>query len=295
MTTVARQAASLAHVAEPAIRRGLRIGFAVARAAIDEAEVAVALAGSLSSVERAIPWNLFSNKLLPAIEDGMLAAATTAARRAAQDIPRRALIAKEDPLTAMGFRFDRTNEEAVRWAQGHAARLVIDISAQTRQAINAVVVRMFRDGIPPDAAARILKAIVGLHPRYALAVDNRRRALMAQGVDLEKVEFHVKQYAARLERQRASTIARTEAITASNAGQHELWQQARATGLLEGDRVQREWLVAADERLCEICEPVPGNGPVGLDEPFRLGDGDEVLYPPAHPQCRCAVRLVFDR
>lgn len=293
MTTVARQEHTLARTAEPAIRRGLRVGFAVARDAITDDAVVSAMQGSFPSVQRAIPWNALGNRMLVSIEDGLMDAAQAAARQAAREIPRQAIAKAEDPLTAMGFRFDRTNEEAVRWARGHAGRLVVGITAQTRQAINAVIVRMFRDGVPPREAAKIIRSLVGLDQRYALAVDNRRRALTASGMDQEDVTSRVTAYAQRLERVRATAIARTESITASNAGQHELWQQARSSGLLEGNRVKREWLVASDERLCEICEPVPDNGPVGLDEPFTLGDGGTVTYPPAHVQCRCAVRLVF--
>lgn len=295
MTTVARQESRLARTAEPAIRRGLRVGFAVAREAITDDVVAQAMIGALASVTRTIPWNTLNNRLYGPIEDGLLEAARAAARIAAREIPRRALVTKaEDPLAAMGFRFDRTNEEAVRWARGHAARLVVGITAQTRAAINAVIVRMFRDGVPPAQAARIIRSLVGLHPRYALAVDNRRRALTASGMDPAEVTEKVTAYAARLERVRATAIARTESITASSAGQHELWQQARASGLLEGDRVQREWLVAHDERLCERCLSVPTNGLVGLDDLFTADDGTEVLYPPLHVSCRCSLRLVFD-
>ena len=32
---------------------------------------------------------------------------------------------------------------------------------------------------------------------------------------------------------------------------------------------------------------------VGLSEPFLTGEGEEVMYPPAHPNCRCSIGLVF--
>ncbi len=49
-----------------------------------------------------------------------------------------------------------------------------------------------------------------------------------------------------------------------------------------------------DDRLCPLCELVPDLNPdgVGLDEPFQTAAGP-VMYPPAHPLCRCAVTLHF--
>ena len=40
------------------------------------------------------------------------------------------------------------------------------------------------------------------------------------------------------------------------------------------------------------CEPMDGQE-VKLGEPFLTGDGREIMRPTAHPQCRCAVGLIF--
>lgn len=276
---------------ERAIRMGIRRGLALFRAAISEEAVAEAMAGQLNAVERAFPWTRFMNVLHGPVEAGLVEAAMHAATEAAKVIPAHAIV--KSPLASAGFSFTQTNARAQRWAEREAATLIIDVDAQTRQAIRQIIVRMFSDGVSPQEAAKMLKSMVGLNPRYALAVDNLRRSLTEQGRDLADVAQKVGDYAERLERSRATTIARTEAMSAQNAGQHILWQDAQNQGLLDAD-VQREWLVADDERLCPICEPVPGYGPVGLNESFRLGDGSTILNPPAHPNCRCAMRLVFD-
>jgi len=57
---------------------------------------------------------------------------------------------------------------------------------------------------------------------------------------------------------------------------------AQKQGFL-GD-VVKIWLTAADERVCPICGGLDGET-VNLHARFSNG----LMYPPAHPQCRCAV------
>lgn len=48
----------------------------------------------------------------------------------------------------------------------------------------------------------------------------------------------------------------------------------------------KEWLTAADQRVCPTCDRNAGDGPIPLDQAFTSGDN----APPAHPGgCRCAL------
>jgi hypothetical protein len=84
-------------------------------------------------------------------------------------------------------------------------------------------------------------------------------------------------------------------MQAANDASLAAWRQAAADGLVDPAQVRRHWVVADDERLCEVCEPIPNLNPggVGLDEPFRTPIG-ALDGPTAHPRCRCTtwVRLV---
>jgi hypothetical protein len=98
-------------------------------------------------------------------------------------------------------------------------------------------------------------------------------------------------------RNRARTIARTEAARASSTAEQDAW---RSTGIVKG----KTWLLAPDP--CPFCEAAAeefGTQAVDLDEPFyRKGDvltaGDksitldysDVNGPPLHPNCRCATQ-----
>ncbi len=88
---------------------------------------------------------------------------------------------------------------------------------------------------------------------------------------------------------RAEMIARSEAIYASNAGAELGYLQS---GVVEG----KEWLVAADERTCEICMDMDGRKAL-IGSSFEINDIKEnyglnfdytdnsMPHPPLHPNC----------
>ena len=77
---------------------------------------------------------------------------------------------------------------------------------------------------------------------------------------------------------RAATIAHTESVRAFSQGKLAVAEEVGAE--------QKEW--ATTYAPCAICDPLNGLV-VGIDEEF---DG-EYDAPPAHPNCRCILRLVL--
>lgn len=80
------------------------------------------------------------------------------------------------------------------------------------------------------------------------------------------------------EEQRAELIAQTEAVAAWNASLMEYGSQTDAVG--------KEWEDAGAE---DECADDSDQGPIGIDEEFSSGDQE----PPAHPRCRCSIRLIY--
>src|ERR1700741_5012458 len=74
--------------------------------------------------------------------------------------------------------FDRTNPSAQQWAKHHAGDLVQDISAESKRAINRVITRAFKEGIPPRPAARMIKSAVSLTERQADALVNLHQKII---------------------------------------------------------------------------------------------------------------------
>lgn len=170
-----------------------------------------------------------------------------------------------------------------------SATLVTAVTSETRQAIRQVIVAGQRDGLSPQQMATQIRSLVGLTARQASAVDKLRRQLGAEGKSQDAINAAADRYAARLLRQRARTIARTETIKAANRGQEAIWQQMTHDGLIPRGALKR-WIVTPDDRLCPVCAAVGGQE-VPLNDAFQTGYGP-VQSPPAHPNCRCAMGLV---
>lgn len=199
--------------------------------------------------------------------------------------------------------FDVANEDAVRWAERHAAMLITEINSETRAAIRVFVAEAINNGVPPAKLAKQIRSVVGLHSRQAVAVLNAqmrmenaapgslvkvgkvRVRVPSTGLPAGRIRQVARDYADRLLRQRSIAIARTETLAASNEGQRQIWAKAQASGVIS-DTVEREWIVTPDDRACPVCTAADGQRR-RLDEPFIVG-GFTVMNPPAHPLCRCA-------
>jgi SPP1 gp7 family putative phage head morphogenesis protein len=202
------------------------------------------------------------------------------------------------------MQFDVTNPEAVIFAEEHAAELVTAVTAETREAVNEIVQRMFVEGIPPKQAAPLIKQVVGLTEKQANAVVNLHQRILTSpgkriyagktpirvpktGMSTEQLNRTLQKYSDKLQRQRAMNIARTETVKAANEGQMELWRQAQAAGRLP-KVIKHEWIASPTERTCDIC--INANGEVKVvGELFSTG----TTNPPAHPSCRCSTGLVL--
>lgn len=183
--------------------------------------------------------------------------------------------------------FDMMDPKAISYAATRAGELITAISEDVRVNVRTVLARSMQGEYDVRATARLLQDVVGLTPRQANAVENFYRDLtLKEEVSWDKAGKMADDYANRLLRQRATTIARTETIRSSNFGVSQGFIQAQGQGLLPPE-IERTWIVTADGDVCPECEALDGEQ-VGLDESFSSGDD----APPAHPSCRCAVGIV---
>ena len=149
-----------------------------------------------------------------------------------------------------------------------------------------------------DADGNPLDGIIARRLRDFRFDSVLRRALQTgKPLTPEQIDRMVAAYARKYRRYRAQMIARTEAIRATNAGNFLGWQQAAETGVVPQHLVFKRWLVAPDERLCPTCRGIADrvNGQNnGWGIPLNVPFDGALLYPPAHPACRCTVlyRLV---
>jgi hypothetical protein len=246
-----------------------------------EAQVEAAFsAGRLDLVEAAVDWQGIDAPMAADFEKAHLKTLRAAGKASEQFLPPKVFI-----------RFDQTNPLATKWAAERSSTLVREVSETTVQALRNIMEAAFEEGLHPRVAAKRIVDTVGLTERQEKIARNFHTRQIDLGVDPEVAEKQTAKYRKKLLKRRATLIARTESIAASNQGQQQLWQQSADAGLLDKSVTKREVIVTPDDRLdSKICLPMAGQQR-GLDEPFETGIGTLVMTPPFHPGCRCAVAL----
>lgn len=245
------------------------------------------------------------------VRDAVQATFAAAAKTAAMELPKR---------ISVDLSFNLMNPQAVNFLESYSFEMIHDITAETRQAVQQVLMRAFKEGGAPVQQAREIRDMIGLTARQEKAIQNYRAALESgtssdlrdalsrslrdgrydrtllraieesKGLGADKIDQLVGRYRERYLQYRATMIARTETVRASNAGQRELWRQAKEQGLLKHDQ-QRRWHASGDDRTCAECDGLDGEE-AGLDEEFAPG----IMDPPdPHPDCRCSTSLVFSK
>lgn len=182
---------------------------------------------------------------------------------------------------------------SVPWVATYTGEQIVSITQTTRLAIRGLIRQELATGTSAQQLAQAIKAEIGLTPRQVRTVEALRTRLARQGIPQREIARRVESASRTGLQHRALTIARTEAMTAANAGQQELWRQAVQQGYLDPAEWVREWHTARDEiaRKCPICGPMDGQRR-GIEEPFLTGTGVLVFMPTAHPSCRCTMILV---
>ena len=112
-----------------------------------------------------------------------------------------------------------------------------------------------------------IRALVGRQAAEGWSIDDLAQAIEQAGVTRSAA--------------RATIIARTETTRAYSLGSIAAFQ---VSGVV--DRL--EWLTAQDEKTCPECAALDGQ----VTEMWKSFDGG-VMFPPAHPSCRCAILPVL--
>ena len=193
------------------------------------------------------------------------------------------------------FSFDIKYHETKKWIEKSCAEQIVHLTKTQKEAIKLVIDRAERLGITTEGTADLLKPMIGLHKGQVTANLNYYNSIkqnllenhpkMKEQAAEKKALEKAKQYAKNQKEYRAMTIARTELAGAYNAGEFYSIKQAQKDGLM--GKVKKYVITAGDGRVCKGCREVEGQE-VNQEEYFKTQWGD-VLFPPFHTSCRCAV------
>lgn len=190
-------------------------------------------------------------------------------------------------LASLGIGFDLHDERAVTWAIAHAGKLIKDFEYSSREIIASIIAQSLAEGLTVDATATLIRGQLGLSPRLSKAATNYLLNLLEQpGMTQNIAGGLYRKYTDRLLRYRSTLIARTEIMTAANAGRLAGWNEAAGLGLFNPQDAKKQWQAAA--AACSYCVNLDGFE-VPVHMPFP--DGQEM--PPAHPACRCTAVLIL--
>jgi hypothetical protein len=169
---------------------------------------------------------------------------------------------------------------------GKVAGRVVQVTDQTRAALRLTILRMFKDKIDPRKGAKMIRDMVGMTEKQALAALKFRSGLEASGLSAAKVDRLFGKFAAKQIKRRSFNIARTETMTVLNDGQQIAWERGIAKREIDTVALVKEWIVSGESlKPCPICESMTGQQ-VEIQQRFSSPG------PPAHPSCRCTVALV---
>jgi hypothetical protein len=177
---------------------------------------------------------------------------------------------------------------ALEWIHSRSLELANRLGAEQRQVIREVLDQAVRENLsPPDILAR-LRSVVGLTRESARALTRWEREARAAGVAPDVIERESIRRANKAVRSRATTIARTEMSAARNNATMDAWRAQQAAGELSPN-TQKIWMPRDG---CPICQDLEALGPIPLNAVWQHGTGS-YSNPPAHPNCKCALGLVF--
>lgn len=207
-----------------------------------------------------------------------------------------AMVAATQELEArFDWRFDPMGAGVQQWTDARAAEFVTSCTDDQIAGLRALIhATATLEDHSVDELSRLIRPLVGLYHGQAVANVNYYNSLLAGGMSREKAKDKAIRYAARQHRYRAFMIARTELAFAYNQGAYQGTKQAQEEGFLPPDMV-KVWATARDERVCDVCGGLNGVR-VGIDYDFpfdtKLTASMVRRMPPAHPNCRCAVKFV---
>ena len=167
--------------------------------------------------------------------------------------------------------FDVVNVHAVAMADKICAKLVKEVTDNTKEGIAAAIKQGIVEGKAMPQVAKDIKEIVGLTGKQVTAVHNYKKHLIKTKpyLSVSQVEKKVGAYQRKLHKYRANLIARTETARAQSEGTLEGFRQS-------GVEVVK-FLTAAG--CCPICADLNGRE-------FTIDEASGMI--PVHPGCRCA-------
>ena len=198
--------------------------------------------------------------------------------------------------------FNTADSFVRQWMTDRVGELVTNCLDEQRRAIRYIVAEGKTNKWSPAETARYIRPTIGLTEQQAAAnqkyyntfkeqMRENHPRMTDQSIE-RKAREAAGRYAAKQQRYRAETIARTEIATSYNEGNDQYVRQAIRNGQMP--RMVKVWSTAMNGHVCAACQALEGTQ-VDMDDEFEVTVGKRVQrtlaarIPPMHPRCKCAV------
>ncbi len=183
---------------------------------------------------------------------------------------------------------------AAQFVKVQSLTRVVDMSKKEKARVREILTAGLEQGLRTSAMVDEISDTVGLTVGQLARVNKKVLTARQAGMSLELVQQLRRRESSKQRTQRARTIARTETRDANSQGLTEAWKRAGEQGLTAPGTMKR-WVAMGDEVTSEICEDLNNHEPIPLDANFSsdVDPGFIGAGPPAHPNCRSTLILVF--
>lgn len=183
------------------------------------------------------------------------------------------------------------NPQSVKFIRERSLTRAVEMSNNMRETVAEILGDAFEEGLSPSAIVAEIKDTVGLTKKMRARVKARATKMKEEGFTQTQIKTAREKFSNQLRTQRAETIARTETLDAQTQGIKDAWQTAQDDGLMPKG-TKKKWVATNDDRLSDICEELD-NQEVPIDDQFDSSIVGPVDRPPAHPNCRSTMVLIF--
>lgn len=154
------------------------------------------------------------------------------------------------------------------------------------ETVQAIIGEGFDIGRPHSQSARLIREVIGLDDRRAMALAKYTRELeVRKGLSEAKRLRMIAAEARRKGQSRGLAVSRTESVRAASIAQDIIWGRAVMEGQL-ADAYEQEWVPSP--KSCSVCRALKGaRAPIGGEFPSPGGSGP----PNPHTHCGCGKRL----
>lgn len=177
--------------------------------------------------------------------------------------------------------------------KNRTAATMLNLVDGSEKTLRQVMQRSVEQGWSPTQTGEWMSQTYSLTPRMEQALANYRTKLIGDKIPMGKVRQMVRDKALEYDSQRAALFAENEMFTAMNAGRDMMINHAVRNGFVMPS-TKKMWVVAPDERVCDVCRPMEGMIVNSLDQ-YRLPTGEHLTNPPAHVRCRCIIVPFADK